>query len=75
MVVKRTSHILCTKSQFESSVISYGSQTPGMVSGASFPFESSVISYGSQTQFLFFSTSTPFESSVISYGSQTVIEQ
>ena len=38
--------------QFESSVISYGSQTTVLVSDFDNPFESSVISYGSQTLLL-----------------------
>ena len=58
---------------FESSVISYGSQTDSSRGWCSFRFESSVISYGSQTiseNSLFI---VRFESSVISYGSQTAL--
>ena len=60
------------KLRFESSVISYGSQTylQSLISSAT--FESSVISYGSQTYLQSLIASATFESSVISYGSQTV---
>ena len=40
--------------QFESSVISYGSQTKLSKPGGQTVFESSVISYGSQTAFRFY---------------------
>ena len=57
---------------FESSVISYGSQTIALCWARKPQFESSVISYGSQTSKLNSRASTTFESSVISYGSQTM---
>ena len=59
------------KLRFESSVISYGSQTDGVNDDTTALFESSVISYGSQTYLLIFHRIQTFESSVISYGSQT----
>ena len=49
MVVKRVYHECKRHSMFESSVISYGSQTLTQYSSISKMFESSVISYGSQT--------------------------
>ena len=55
--------------RFESSVISYGSQTIHYVFNGLFLFESSVISYGSQTGFSINVGFFKFESSVISYGS------
>ena len=57
--------------RFESSVISYGSQTPVIGLIAACLFESSVISYGSQTEIKEKRRENAFESSVISYGSQT----
>ena len=57
---------------FESSVISYGSQTLTSFMSFSTLFESSVISYGSQTRKSSPKRRTWFESSVISYGSQTM---
>ena len=59
------------KLRFESSVISYGSQTDLFEVMEDKRFESSVISYGSQTNLMLRLMSTVFESSVISYGSQT----
>ena len=59
------------KLRFESSVISYGSQTKFSFSTATDRFESSVISYGSQTNVSAPGGPMLFESSVISYGSQT----
>ena len=59
------------KLRFESSVISYGSQTAIKKDGQITGFESSVISYGSQTKGCLHISKTLFESSVISYGSQT----
>ena len=59
------------KLRFESSVISYGSQTRMLINVNQVVFESSVISYGSQTNLMLRLMSTVFESSVISYGSQT----
>ena len=59
------------KLRFESSVISYGSQTLKYLLNLKHLFESSVISYGSQTNLMLRLMSTVFESSVISYGSQT----
>ena len=56
---------------FESSVISYGSQTSNSHAQRTSEFESSVISYGSQTGFCRKDRCGKFESSVISYGSQT----
>ena len=58
--------------RFESSVISYGSQTINNGLLSYLPFESSVISYGSQTRVECIFTRFQFESSVISYGSQTL---
>ena len=56
---------------FESSVISYGSQTHHKRGTDTGRFESSVISYGSQTGLSNVKRNWQFESSVISYGSQT----
>ena len=58
-------------SKFESSVISYGSQTEIQIRLQGIKFESSVISYGSQTPLSGDTYVVWFESSVISYGSQT----
>ena len=59
------------KLRFESSVISYGSQTDLLDTVLPRQFESSVISYGSQTEICGRIRERLFESSVISYGSQT----
>ena len=59
-------------SLFESSVISYGSQTSPWYNEKQQAFESSVISYGSQTSPWYNEKQQAFESSVISYGSQTL---
>ena len=59
------------KLRFESSVISYGSQTELLTYNSYYRFESSVISYGSQTHKPSKRYNCWFESSVISYGSQT----
>ena len=59
------------RTKFESSVISYGSQTNDFSSTSAISFESSVISYGSQTAAIKNRCRQVFESSVISYGSQT----
>ena len=59
------------KLRFESSVISYGSQTELLTYNSYYRFESSVISYGSQTRIFCANRTLQFESSVISYGSQT----
>ena len=59
------------KLRFESSVISYGSQTAHIDTSLPYSFESSVISYGSQTTEQYKDYAVLFESSVISYGSQT----
>ena len=58
--------------EFESSVISYGSQAAVAKTSAKCPFESSVISYGSQALSKSISCAILFESSVISYGSQAL---
>ena len=50
MVVKRAGGAAAAGSQFESSVILYGSQTSMAVFSFFFAFESSVILYGSQTR-------------------------
>ena len=71
MVVKQLYNGRTQSCWFESSVISYGSQTRMNELDAQRAFESSVISYGSQTFRSFIVDSDPFESSVISYGSQT----
>ena len=71
MVVKLSGFSPPEPWRFESSVISYGSQTGEQRSGGGAPFESSVISYGSQTSALLSPSALLFESSVISYGSQT----
>ena len=60
-----------TLTWFESSVISYGSQTMTSSHESCGEFESSVISYGSQTLPFVRFICHMFESSVISYGSQT----
>ncbi len=60
--------------EFESSVISYGSQTENKEKLIESVFESSVISYGSQTTAIACPILLLFESSVISYGSQTNYE-
>ena len=57
--------------RFESSVISYGSETIGVDQSYTRTFESSVISYGSETYLFSPVFSLWFESSVISYGSET----
>ena len=72
MVVKLVESQLQALRLFESSVISYGSQTKGIVNIPGAGFESSVISYGSQTVFICQPHLCWFESSVISYGSQTI---
>ena len=59
--------------RFESSVISYGSQTNEKSDDKDYTFESSVISYGSQTGGFWCWLLSLFESSVISYGSQTCL--
>ena len=61
-----------TLTWFESSVISYGSQTMTSSHESCGEFESSVISYGSQTAVFRYAGGKGFESSVISYGSQTL---
>ena len=71
MVVKRRSKPETNNYEFESSVISYGSQTLNPCDLAAVLFESSVISYGSQTEYTDDQELALFESSVISYGSQT----
>ena len=71
MVVKLASLSRASRQMFESSVISYGSQTYTGDSNDQSGFESSVISYGSQTRNLAAPRRAVFESSVISYGSQT----
>ena len=71
MVVKQIWYIHKQNLQFESSVISYGSQTTAWAQAIWHSFESSVISYGSQTYLLAELDNSAFESSVISYGSQT----
>ena len=71
MVVKLLKAEASTSTWFESSVISYGSQTSCLMNRRNTPFESSVISYGSQTKSLYYKQAARFESSVISYGSQT----
>ena len=60
------------KLRFESSVISYGCQTPQRNYHQALQFESSVISYGCQTVISFNPAYRSFESSVISYGCQTI---
>ena len=57
--------------RFESSVISYGSETTTVWWTKRWMFESSVISYGSETTPKAVSATAWFESSVISYGSET----
>ena len=49
MNYKQNAVLLARKLRFESSVISYGSQTENDGTGIAQKFESSVISYGSQT--------------------------
>ena len=74
MVVKRNLYSREENKTFESSVISYGSQTWQNLASFYLLFESSVISYGSQTVGGDLTYSPVFESSVISYGSQTSAE-
>ena len=71
MVVKQKEKELNGQRKFESSVISYGSQTARSPFLNVVVFESSVISYGSQTDRNNNRQLELFESSVISYGSQT----
>ena len=71
MVVKLDYVGIVNAFKFESSVISYGSQTRTSSKVTMKGFESSVISYGSQTAITLAILSASFESSVISYGSQT----
>ena len=73
MVVKLCTGRPRSQRQFESSVISYGSET--IREGLLFPeeFESSVISYGSETKNINQPRKSMFESSVISYGSETFL--
>ena len=71
MVVKLMELIIPAVSPFESSVISYGCQTPFVYQQKLGWFESSVISYGCQTLPIVFANAFAFESSVISYGCQT----
>ena len=59
-----------SKIEFESSVISYGSQARKEQDYHPHRFESSVISYGSQANYQNNLRQLRFESSVISYGSQ-----
>ena len=73
MVVKQMLVITGFCSKFESSVISYGSQTIKTSITRARGFESSVISYGSQTSCVTKAWPLAFESSVISYGSQTAL--
>ncbi len=73
MVVKPCQFLFIVACSFESSVISYGSQTLVMKDYLVEMFESSVISYGSQTAESFSMGALEFESSVISYGSQTTM--
>ena len=72
MVVKQHSASRQRRKAFESSVISYGSQTVALTGADTRKFESSVISYGSQTTSKLVWLHPAFESSVISYGSQTI---
>ena len=62
------------KLRFESSVVSYGSQTIPPSNILSMLFESSVVSYGSQTVQAQKVATQMFESSVVSYGSQTNVD-
>ena len=71
MVVKQRAILTSWLAGFESSVISYGSQTSHFLNDPHDLFESSVISYGSQTKGGVSWQKVGFESSVISYGSQT----
>ena len=71
MVVKHQGGPPAGQALFESSVISYGSQTSHFLNDPHDLFESSVISYGSQTKGGVSWQKVGFESSVISYGSQT----
>ena len=68
-------HLILARSvcdlRFESSVISYGSETRWRLRPGHAQFESSVISYGSETAYCDILTMRRFESSVISYGSET----
>ena len=70
MVVKRRIRRARSGLEFESSVISYGSQASDSGNFRSPRFESSVISYGSQAENRIPPEVVEFESSVISYGSQ-----
>ena len=60
-------------SQFESDVISDGTQTFFFARFLACPFESDVISDGTQTMVYFAHSSALFESDVISDGTQTNI--
>ena len=71
MVVKLLKYGLERVNWFESSVISYGSETRRDAGQLHRKFESSVISYGSETATSCGISDRSFESSVISYGSET----
>ena len=75
MVVKLTGSDALTSAEFESSVISYGSEAYTVTEGFVFGFESSVISYGSEAAVLLSPVAVSFESSVISYGSEATEAQ
>ena len=71
MVVNPRKNIIEIKEVFESSVISYGSESPKWRFLLWIMFESSVISYGSESKQLISGIWCTFESSVISYGSES----
>ena len=73
MVIKQKQQESKQQDKFESSVISYGNQTPAFNLIGDVRFESSVISYGNQTKYKYRLGMVWFESSVISYGNQTRI--
>ena len=70
MVVKLRHRFYPSSVEFESSVISYGSEANNFKQFSDSPFESSVISYGSEAVCCCRHLCRWFESSVISYGSE-----
>ena len=70
MVVKLSHFPKLDCFEFESSVISYGSEAAERPDTADKGFESSVISYGSEAKLKMSWYAKGFESSVISYGSE-----
>ena len=71
MVLKQNTALPVANHQFESDVISDGTQTRQYNMDKKYLFESDVISDGTQTQYTSTKNTTLFESDVISDGTQT----